>query len=106
MDTAETSLDVSAIAGKVKASPQGRLGTQLVMIGLTVMLVMFSAWRWSETDQHPGLHYPIRDGPLRHADAHLLPCSIHNLLPMMKWICHTAYAQGSDYAVIIPLMYR
>jgi hypothetical protein len=39
-------LGVSPIKGKVHFNPQGRLGTQLVMISLMVMLIMLGTWRF------------------------------------------------------------
>ncbi len=40
------SLDMDALTGKVRFSPQGRFSAQLVMISLMVMLAMFGAWRF------------------------------------------------------------
>ena len=43
---APASLDMNSIKGKAHFSPQGRLGMQMVMISLMVMLVMFGTWRF------------------------------------------------------------
>jgi hypothetical protein len=39
-------LDMDALNGKVRFSPQGKLSMQLAMIGLMVMLVMLGTWRF------------------------------------------------------------
>lgn len=57
-------LDVDAITEKVKTSPQGRLGTQLVMISLTVMLVIFGTWRLVNTNAVSATSVPPQISPI------------------------------------------
>jgi hypothetical protein len=89
------SFDADAITGKVKASPQGRLGTQLVMISLTIMLVMFGAWRLVNTSVIPATIAPLQISPIP------TPSTLHarTLAPNCEEVVYTVQ-EGDTFAGI------